>query len=117
MLKIDTRSPAMQADQLTQERIDEFREAFQLFDRNGDGNISAKELGVVLRSFGMNPSDAELQDMVRMVFLVLDGYIGYVLTCKLDRSMMWMQMVMVPLTLMNSLVLYKTCNLPMKLMI
>lgn len=52
------------SDQLTQEQITEYREAFQLFDRNGDGNISATELGVVLRSFGMNPSDAELQDMV-----------------------------------------------------
>ncbi|RCI05313.1 Calmodulin-like protein 1, partial [Rhizopus stolonifer] len=51
------------SDQLSQEQIVEYREAFQLFDKNGDGSISANELGVVLRSFGMNPSDAELQDM------------------------------------------------------
>lgn len=39
------------------------------------------------------------------------------LTCKRNRSMMWMLMVMALLTLMNSLVLYKTCNPPMKPMI
>lgn len=55
----------LQSDQLSQEQIAEYREAFQLFDKDGDGSISANELGVVLRSFGMNPSDAELQDMVK----------------------------------------------------
>lgn len=56
----------MQSDQLTPEQIAEYREAFQLFDKNGDGSISAAELGVVLRTFNMNPSDAELQDMVNI---------------------------------------------------
>lgn len=56
-----------QSDQLTPEQIQEYREAFQLFDKNGDGSVSATELGVVLRSFGMNPTDAELQDMVCIV--------------------------------------------------
>lgn len=54
-----------QADQLTEEQISEYREAFQLFDRDGDGTITAAELGVVLRSFGMNPDESELNDMVR----------------------------------------------------
>lgn len=54
-----------QADQLTADEIAEYKEAFQLFDTDGDGSITAIELGTVLRKFGMNPSDAELQDMVR----------------------------------------------------
>jgi len=45
----------------------EFRGAFQLFDRNKDGCISCKELGVIMRSLGQNPSDDELKDMINEV--------------------------------------------------
>ena len=54
-----------QADQLTEEQIAEFKEAFSLFDKDGDGTITTKELGTVMRSLGQNPTEAELQDMVR----------------------------------------------------
>ena len=53
-----------QADQLTEEQIAEFREAFKLFDKDGDGAITTKELGTVMRSLNLNPTEAELQDMV-----------------------------------------------------
>ncbi|CAO0792951.1 unnamed protein product [Mucor circinelloides] len=65
------------SDQLTPEQIQEYREAFQLFDKNGDGSVSATELGVVLRSFGMNPTDAELQDMVSDVDADGNGHIDF----------------------------------------
>ena len=45
----------------------EFKEAFSLFDKNGDGNISSKELGIVMRSLGQNPTEADLQDMINEV--------------------------------------------------
>ena len=45
----------------------EFKEAFQLFDKDGDGTISTKELGTVMRSLGQNPTEKELQDMVNEV--------------------------------------------------
>ena len=45
----------------------EFKEAFSLFDKNGDGFISSKELGIVMRSLGQNPTEAELQDMINEV--------------------------------------------------
>jgi len=51
------------ADQLTEEQIAEFKEAFSLFDKDGDGTITTKELGTVMRSLGQNPTEAELQDM------------------------------------------------------
>jgi len=41
--------------------LTEFKEAFSLFDKDGDGTITTKELGTVMRSLGQNPTEAELQ--------------------------------------------------------
>ena len=57
----------LQADQLTEEQIAEFKEAFSLFDKDGDGTITTKELGTVMRSLGQNPTQAELQNMINEV--------------------------------------------------
>ena len=43
------------------------QEAFSLFDKDGDGTITTKELGTVMRSLGQNPTEAELQDMINEV--------------------------------------------------
>ncbi|NWR35270.1 CALMS protein, partial [Tachuris rubrigastra] len=52
------------AERLSEEKIAEFKEAFSLFDRDGDGSITTRELGTVMRSLGQNPTEAELRDMV-----------------------------------------------------
>ena len=46
---------------LAAEQIAEFKEAFSLSDKDGDGTITIKELGTVMRSLGQNPTEAELQ--------------------------------------------------------
>jgi len=55
------------AKHLNEEQIAEFKEAFSLFDKDGDGTITTKELGTVMRSLGQNPTEAELQDMINEV--------------------------------------------------
>jgi calmodulin len=53
-------SPKSYAADLPSEKLQEFREAFNLFDKDGDGTISAKELVVVMRSIGIQPSEEEV---------------------------------------------------------
>eukprot|EP00915_Cephaloidophora_sp_WS-2016_P002573 GHVH01003451.1.p1 GENE.GHVH01003451.1~~GHVH01003451.1.p1 ORF type:complete len:151 (+),score=41.97 GHVH01003451.1:86-538(+) len=52
---------------ISEDQIAEFKEAFALFDSDGDGTISSKELGTVMRSLGQNPTEAELSDMINEV--------------------------------------------------
>lgn len=49
------------------EQIDMYKTAFSLFDKDGDGSISTRELGIVMRSLGLQPTENELQDMVSTV--------------------------------------------------
>lgn len=66
-----------QADQLTEQQISAFKEAFSLFDKDSDGKITTKELGVVMRSLGQNPSESELSDMINEVDVDRDGTIDF----------------------------------------
>jgi len=45
----------------------EVREAFELFDKDHSGYINSKELGMVMRSLGQNPTEQELMDMINEV--------------------------------------------------
>ncbi|KAK6127796.1 hypothetical protein DH2020_038505 [Rehmannia glutinosa] len=65
------------AERLTDEQIAEFKEVFKLFDKDGDGSITSKELGTVLRSLGQNPTEAELQDMIKEADADLNGKIDF----------------------------------------
>ena len=46
--------------EFTKEQKAELKEAFQLFDKDGDGTMSTKELVVVRRSIGLHPSIDEI---------------------------------------------------------
>ena len=65
------------ANNLTEEEIAEFKEAFSLFDKDGSGTITTKELGSVMTSLGQNPTEAELQDMINEVDVDGDGTIDF----------------------------------------
>lgn len=40
--------------------VAEFKEAFQLFDRTGEGKITYSQCGDVMRALGQNPINAEV---------------------------------------------------------
>merc|ERR1711976_591073 len=52
---------------ISESKIAEFKEAFSLFDKDGDGQITTKELGTVMRSLHQNPTEAELREMISEV--------------------------------------------------
>jgi calmodulin len=54
-------------DHLTKEQIAEFKEAFQIFDKDGDGLITTKELGTIMRSLGQTLSEEELKTIIEEV--------------------------------------------------
>uniref|UniRef100_A0A8I6Y668 EF-hand domain-containing protein n=1 Tax=Hordeum vulgare subsp. vulgare TaxID=112509 RepID=A0A8I6Y668_HORVV len=75
-------------DELSKEQIDEFRAAFSLFDKDGDGTITAKELGTVMRSLGQRPSEEELREMIAEVDADGNGVVDFSeFLVLLDRKM------------------------------
>ncbi|KAI3971374.1 hypothetical protein MKX01_008218 [Papaver californicum] len=49
---------------LSEDQVASMKEAFTLFDTDGDGKIAASELGILMRSLGGNPTQAQLKHIV-----------------------------------------------------
>ena len=64
-------------DNLTDEQIIEFREAFQAFDKDGNGSITTKELGTVMRSLGQNLNEVEIREIIDEVDEDKNGTIDF----------------------------------------
>lgn len=64
-------------DRLAAHEIAEIRKAFSVFDVDGDGAITSKELADVMRSFGLNPSEEELMDMINKFDIDGDGMVSF----------------------------------------
>lgn len=64
-------------ERFSEQQLADFREAFSLFDRDGDGCINAKELGTVLRSLGQSPTVAEVDAMLRKADVAGAGVIDF----------------------------------------
>ncbi|XP_062620981.1 neo-calmodulin-like isoform X2 [Saccostrea cucullata] len=78
-------------DQLSAEIKKDFKETFNLFDKDGDGTISTSELAVVMRSLGQNPSDDDIENMLRGVDEDGNGSIDFeefvlMMARKLEKS-------------------------------
>uniref|UniRef100_A0A3B4B882 Troponin C, skeletal muscle n=1 Tax=Periophthalmus magnuspinnatus TaxID=409849 RepID=A0A3B4B882_9GOBI len=52
---------------LSEEMLAEFKAAFDMFDTDGGGDISTKELGTVMRMLGQNPTREELDEIIEEV--------------------------------------------------
>eukprot|EP01082_Thalassiosira_pseudonana_P007851 g6917.t1 g6917 contig23:1482794-1483706(-) len=52
---------------LSEEEVADLKEAFSMFDIDGDGTITLVELKEVMRSLGQNPTEKELKQMINSV--------------------------------------------------
>mmetsp|Transcript_6793 Transcript_6793/g.16324 ORF Transcript_6793/g.16324 Transcript_6793/m.16324 type:complete len:223 (+) Transcript_6793:156-824(+) len=55
------------SDKLTEDEVADLKEAFAMFDINGDGTIELHEIRQVMRKLGQNPTDKELNEMISTV--------------------------------------------------
>ncbi|XP_046416910.1 calmodulin isoform X1 [Neodiprion pinetum] len=62
---------------ITKAQMKEFREAFRLFDKDGDGSITKEELGRVMRSLGQFARAEELQTMLQEIDIDGDGNVSF----------------------------------------
>lgn len=52
------------ATTLDESEVTEYREMFEMFDRNGDGVISTQEVKTVLKTLGLDPSAETVTDLI-----------------------------------------------------
>jgi len=75
---IDKMSNEMSDDDLFSELENaEYKEAFELFDKDGSGSITTKELLYVMRSIGQNPTEDEVLELIMESDLNGDGTIDF----------------------------------------
>lgn len=60
---------------------EEIREAFRVFDKDGNGFISAAELRHVMTNLGEKLTDEEVDEMIREADIDGDGQVNYEGTC------------------------------------
>ena len=58
------------------EKLQEYKDIFSYFDRDGGGSIGAEEFDQVMRTFGWEPKDEELKEMVSVIDQDGDGTIS-----------------------------------------
>ncbi|KAJ3191714.1 calmodulin-like 3 [Irineochytrium annulatum] len=68
---------AVKKKSLSAEQREYYQEAFNLFDKDENGGIDIYELGEVMRSCGMDPSEEELQAMIGRVDVDHTGTIEF----------------------------------------
>jgi Ca2+-binding EF-hand superfamily protein len=55
----------------------ELKNAFDVFDLNGDGEITIEELGKVLNNIGQNLSQTQINEMMKQADINKDGLIDF----------------------------------------
>ena len=75
-------------NELTEEQKQEIKEAFDLFDTDGSGNIDQKELKVAMRALGFEPKTAEIKKMIQDVDKDGSGVIDYNEFCDMMTAKM-----------------------------
>jgi calmodulin len=88
-----------QLSNFTSEELQEFAQAFkvnvyffanfitQIFDKNSDGIMSTRELGIAMRTMGLNPTEKELLDIIYEFDEDDNGSIDFTEWCHIMKMM------------------------------
>lgn len=63
--------------QLSKEQIQEFKQAFDLFDVDENGRISHKELKKIMQGLGQHPTEVEVEELIHDIDSTGDGSIDW----------------------------------------
>ncbi|KAK0399324.1 hypothetical protein QR680_002994 [Steinernema hermaphroditum] len=74
-------------EEFSPEELQEFAQAFKMFDKDGNGTMNIKELGVAMRTLGLNPTEEELLNMVNEYDVDGNGKIDFGEFCKMMKEM------------------------------
>lgn len=69
--------PAASRNERAENAEEEMREAFQIFDSDGNGKITSEELRLIMENLGEKLTDEEIDDMVKEADIDGDGEINY----------------------------------------
>ena len=71
---------------LSEDLLSQYRKAFSVYGKEDDGKISPKDLGVVMRSLGYNPTESELQVLLLWwwcFILLLFNHSSFNIICRI----------------------------------
>ncbi|KAI1732992.1 EF hand domain-containing protein [Ditylenchus destructor] len=74
-------------EEFSVEELQEFAQAFKMFDKDGNGTMNIKELGIAMRTLGLNPTEEELLNMVNEYDVDGNGKIDFGEFCKMMKEM------------------------------
>ena len=73
---------------IPEDQMEEFKQAFALFDKDGNGHVDANELGQVLASLGQIPTEDEINRMIAEVDGDMNGTIEFAEFLNMMKSKM-----------------------------
>lgn len=67
----------VEISQLTSEEFRIMRTAFDIFDKDNNNEIDREEFGTLIRAIGFNPSNREIEEMLKKFDKNRDGVIDF----------------------------------------
>ena len=71
---------------LSEKELREIRDCFNLYDRDGSGKIPCTELGTVVRSLGLNPTDQDVNNVAHSLISKNMIVMETRFTCQFSRD-------------------------------
>ena len=67
----------MSAKRSDEEYYCEIKEAYQVLDKDNDGIIKVREMGTIMKAFGICPIESDFQEIIRSYELEDQGYVDF----------------------------------------